>query len=102
MLRGIYNSTDEDGEPLGSPPTFCALLFADGDRLGKFVSELWSYNASQALSKFIGEVPKIVKKFDGVTIYAAADGVLAMLPGTMGVGVDGLMLARFLANPEEG
>lgn len=36
-LSELYDSTDEAGRRLGPPPTFYALLLADGDRLGRLV-----------------------------------------------------------------
>ena len=69
-----------DGRPLGTPPTFYALLLADGDRLGRLVGELGGQPVSRALSTFTGNVREIVREHDGVTIYAGGDDVMAMLP----------------------
>lgn len=78
-LQSIHDTKDDEGQ-LGSPPTFYALLLADGDRLGKLVSEAGGGNVSKALARFTDEVPKISRDHDGVTIYAGGDDVLAMLP----------------------
>lgn len=67
---------------LGAPPSFYALLLADGDRLGKLVSDLGGDKVSEALSRFTKEVSPIVASCDGVTVYAGGDDVLAMLPAS--------------------
>ena len=79
MLDEIYKHEDEKGK-LGPPSKFYALLLADGDRLGKLVSETGGDGVSQALSRFTGRVPEIVERHSGVTVYAGGDDVLAMLP----------------------
>ena len=79
-LKNIYDAVDEHRRPLGSPPTFYAVLLADGDRLGKLVSEFDGETVSQSLRTFTDAVPAIVCKHDGLTVYAGGDDVLAMLP----------------------
>ncbi len=79
LLQDVYDARDAEGE-LGPPPTFYALLLADGDRLGRLVGELEGKPVSRALSTFTSAVPGIVRQHDGVTIYAGGDDVLAMLP----------------------
>ncbi len=78
-LSVIYEIEDERGK-LGSPSKFYALLLADGDRLGKLVSEAGGKVVSEALARFTSKVPGIVEKHDGATIYAGGDDMLAMLP----------------------
>ena len=73
-------SKDQDGRCLGSPSSFYALLLADGDGLGKLVSETGSDFVSQALADFMKQAPKVVDKHGGETVYAGGDDVLAMLP----------------------
>lgn len=79
MLQSIHDTKDDEGQQ-GAPPTFYALLLADGDRLGKLVSEVGGDNVSEALARFTDKVPEISHDHDGVTIYAGGDDVLAMLP----------------------
>lgn len=79
MLEAIYGGEGEYG-CLGAPPTFYALLLADGDRLGKLVGEVKGDVVSKVLASFTSEVPKIARKHDGVTVYAGGDDVMAMLP----------------------
>ena len=81
-LRLIYDARDENGNRLGSPPSFYALLLADGDSLGKLVGTLGSEHVGKALASFTKEVPKVVEGHCGVTIYAGGDDVMAMLPVT--------------------
>ena len=80
LLTNIYAATDREECRLGPPPAFYALLLADGDRLGKLVSELGGAVVSNALAAFTGSVPGIVEQHRGVTVYAGGDDVLAMLP----------------------
>ena len=81
LLTAIYEATDKRGRRLGSPPTFYALLLADGDRLGKLVERLGGTDVSRALESFTDKIPGIVnKEHHGVTVYAGGDDVLAMLP----------------------
>ncbi len=79
-LKCLYKAEDSNGQPLGAPPVFYALLLADGDRLGELVFEKGGGVVGEALASFTCNVPKITKKHDGVTIYAGGDDVLAMLP----------------------
>jgi len=65
---------------LGHPPRFYALLLADGDRLGKLLQNSSTEHVSQALLEFTNEVPKILTRNSGKTIYAGGDDVLALLP----------------------
>ena len=80
ILNAIYDCKDKSGRRLGSPPSFYALLLADGDRLGKLLGELCGQRVGKALKAFTSEVPKIVQDHYGETVYAGGDDVLAMLP----------------------
>jgi CRISPR-associated protein Cmr2 len=64
----------------GSPPIYFALLLADGDLLGQLVASLGSDVVSSALSLFTRAIPDIVRRQNGVTVYAGGDDVLALLP----------------------
>ncbi len=79
QLQVIYDAEDQNGR-LGPPPTFYALLLADGDRLGRLLGELGGETVSTALRAFTGSVPRVVERHDGVTVYAGGDDVLALLP----------------------
>ncbi len=70
------------GKVKSKPSPYYVLLLMDGDNLGKMKRENRgkTNEISQALSKFSQQVPEIVKKNNGVTIYAGGDDVLAMLP----------------------
>lgn len=80
LLAKLYGAEDDSGRRVGSPPTFYALLLADGDRLGRLVSKLGGGAVGQALAEFTRAAPEIVRRHDGVTIYAGGDDLLAMLP----------------------
>ena len=80
LLTTVYAATDGDGYPLGPPPSFYALLLADGDRLGALAGEVGGAAVSNAIAAFTAKVPRIVAQHLGVTVYAGGDDVLAMLP----------------------
>ncbi len=79
-LKHLCDTADEQGRRLGSPPTFHALLLADGDRLGALVGQLGGRSVSKTLTIFTRKAPEVVRNHDGVTVYAGGDDVLAMLP----------------------
>ena len=79
-LETIHDARDGIGRRLGAPPTFYALLLADGDHLGKLVSRMGGGPVGRALADFTCDVSGIVNAHDGVTVYAGGDDVLAMLP----------------------
>ncbi len=80
LLKAIYESEDASGRRIGPPPSFYAILLADGDRLGRLLDKLGGRCVGQALATFTQGVPEIVREHDGETIYAGGDDVLAMLP----------------------
>ncbi len=80
LLEAVYDTKDQNGRPLGGPASFYALLLADGDRLGKLAGERSVECVSQALADFTQKVPGVVREYDGETVYAGGDDVLAMLP----------------------
>jgi len=70
---------------LGEPTPYYALLLADGDRMGKAISELKEFKAHRSLSEqlesFASSTRKIVQdEHEGALIYAGGDDVLALLP----------------------
>ena len=72
------------GRPVGAPVPYAAILKADGDRMGKFLSRADSADLaraiSQALHGFASGVPGIVREHRGHAIYAGGDDVLALVP----------------------
>lgn len=80
QLRELQKVREPGGTALGNASTFYALLLADGDRLGKLVGSLGAATVGPALAAFTAQVPGIVQRHDGVTVYAGGDDVLAMLP----------------------
>ena len=79
-LRLIYDATDEMVHRLRPPPTFYALLLADGDCLGALAGKLGGATVSKVLTKFTGTVSCVVDQHEGVAVYAGGDDVLAMVP----------------------
>lgn len=80
LLKDIYQAKAEEGNRIGPPPSFYALLLADGDRLGTLAGTLGKQRVGEALARFTQKIPNIVKKHGGQTIYAGGDDVLAMHP----------------------
>ncbi|MBN1460125.1 MAG: type III-B CRISPR-associated protein Cas10/Cmr2, partial [Armatimonadetes bacterium] len=80
LLADVQSVKNDAGRRVGPPPTFYALLLADGDRLGRLVGTMGGEAVGQALAAFTRDVPGIVQEHDGVTVYAGGDDVLAMLP----------------------
>ena len=73
-----------NGGPVGVPVPYAAILKADGDRMGKFLSCADSADRartiSRALHRFASSVPGIVREHRGHAIYAGGDDVLALVP----------------------
>ena len=73
------------------PSVFYALLLMDGDSMGGLLSEARQKEeneeekVTQALSYFAAKAHEVVRKHDGVTIYAGGDDLLAMLPATSAI-----------------
>jgi len=76
----------EDGEKcfgFGEPERYYAILVADGDRMGKVISQLdrdEHISFSKDLSKFANDARTIVRKHNGCMVYSGGDDVLAFLP----------------------
>jgi CRISPR-associated protein Cmr2 len=69
---------------LPRPSPYYALLFADGDRMGKAIDSLTTQadhrRLSALLTEFASRVPDIVRRHKGSLIYSGGDDVLAFLP----------------------
>ncbi len=77
-LKVLYKVSQHDSE--NKPFPYYALILMDGDNMGKTKAEDGTKVVSESLSKFSNDVGNIVKRSNGVTIYAGGDDVLAMLP----------------------
>lgn len=65
------------------PSPFYALLLMDGDRLGALLSGKGDEEKkaiSKAVHMFSSQVNNTVKNYNGLTVYAGGDDVLALLP----------------------
>lgn len=84
LAAGLKALLDAAAATGAKPSPFFAVLFMDGDSMGKLLSAPNSApeNVSTALARFADQVEGIVKKHDGFTIYAGGDDVLALLPVT--------------------
>ncbi len=76
------------------PEPYVALLLADGDRMGRFLSHKptlgqhqdFHKNVSSKLADFATMAPQSVKKHSGQCVYAGGDDVLAFLPAARALG----------------
>ncbi|SUS04819.1 CRISPR-associated protein, Cmr2 family [Candidatus Defluviicoccus seviourii] len=73
LLKAI---TDDVGVPAG----YFALLRMDGDNVGTLLEALGDQKVSEALQRFTVRVQDLVRKNNGVLIYAGGDDVLALFP----------------------
>lgn len=80
-LNKLCEVRNENGR-LGGPPSYYAVLLADGDRLGSLVGKLGGKVVSGALGQFSTQALSAVRKenVDGVVVYAGGDDLLALLP----------------------
>ena len=69
---------------LGEPDPYLAILIADGDRMGKAISEIKTpedhREFSKNLSAFAKDARGIVESNNGVLVYSGGDDVIAFLP----------------------
>ncbi len=87
-LNHFLATLKAEGCPEVTAPTpYYAILHADGDYMGAAIDEQAQAGPeqhraiSQALSKFAGQVKRLVEKeYEGCCIYAGGDDVLALLP----------------------
>lgn len=84
VLKAIRNEQDADGRAVDAPVPYAVILKADGDRMGKLLSQAKQIGDSQRISKalhrFAAAVPGIVREHQGHAIYSGGDDVLALLP----------------------
>ncbi|MBS7530235.1 type III-B CRISPR-associated protein Cas10/Cmr2 [Hazenella sp. IB182353] len=75
-----------DGQELGEPSPYFAIVVMDGDGLGNLLfeaqqrGEAESRAVSEAVADFSENVSELVAAHKGVTIYAGGDDVLALFP----------------------
>lgn len=64
----------------GKPSPFYAVLLMDGDHVGSLLSKYDGASVSRALARFSENVDTLVKRHNGITVYAGGDDVMALLP----------------------
>ncbi len=77
LQEQLAKIVDRVGE---SPSIYFAVLLADGDRLGEVIRRYGGEKVSAALAYFTSKVSEIVENFNGATVYAGGDDLLALLP----------------------
>jgi len=82
LIEGLRKPTDDPTVKDGPASTHYAMLDMDGDGMGAVFSHSKNRakRGSRALLEFSAAVPPIIRKHDGILIYAGADDVNAMLP----------------------
>ena len=83
-IERISRRKASTGAPAGAPVPYAAILKADGDRMGQFLSRADSVDRARAISHalhgFASGVHCIVREHRGHAIYAGGDDVLALVP----------------------
>ena len=83
-IKRIVQEQTEAGKSVGKPVPYAAILKADGDHMGAFLSHADSVDRarqiSRALHEFALHVPEVVRKHRGHAVYAGGDDVLALMP----------------------
>lgn len=78
-----------DQYKVGEPSPYFAVLKADGDKMGSFLSKMSTpdehRNFSLALSEFALNAKSIVERHQGCLVYSGGDDVLAFLPVDTGI-----------------
>lgn len=85
------------------PDPYVAVLLADGDQMGRFISrkpiagehEDIHRNISKTLAGFAAGAPSIIEQHQGVCVYAGGDDVLAFLPAARALGCAEELARRF-------
>lgn len=81
-LKKLYKAIKEAAPLHAEPSPFYAILFMDGDGMGKLLGNCnaeQKKKVSQALASFTNQVPELVKKHSGILTYAGGDDVFALL-----------------------
>ena len=83
-IQAISQERTDAGRPAGVPVPYAAVLKADGDRMGSFLSHAGSADQSRKISRllreFASDAGRIVRNHRGHAVYAGGDDVLALVP----------------------
>lgn len=81
LRRQLADELKRIQEKVGTAPSpFYSLLLMDGDRMGVLLKNYGADDVSKALNGFSRRVQEIVREYNGITVYAGGDDVLALLP----------------------
>lgn len=89
-VYGAYRAVQDAARSakVPDPPIYWALLTMDGDSMGRFLREVEKQlpgrtgEISRVLNEFAQDVPRIVSEYDGRTLFAGGDDVVALFPFT--------------------
>lgn len=92
QLKKFYDIKDENGDKIGKPSKYYALVMLDGDNMGKWLSgeyleergkaslEEFHKKVSEKLGKYAANVEKqVIQAPKGKLVYAGGDDVLAFV-----------------------
>ncbi len=89
---------------LREAPAYYAILWADGDRMGRLIGEQATrarhQDISRALAQFAAEARRLVVEADGHAVYCGGDDVLALLPAGRAIGLSLALMETFRARLE--
>lgn len=78
LLRSELTTLLKELAPPAAP--FYAMLVMDGDNMGALLRRCGTEKVSCALNAFSRKVQYIIDRYNGVTVFAGGDDVLALLP----------------------
>ena len=85
-MHEIRREKGSNGEAVGEPVPYAAILKADGDRMGELLSRTHTVDQSRTISRalhdYASQVRAIVRDHRGHAIYAGGDDILALVPLT--------------------
>ena len=83
-IKRIVREQTGSEQTVGRPVPYAAILKADGDRMGKFLTLADSVDRARKISRSLHEfaslVPECVRGHQGHAVYAGGDDVLALVP----------------------
>ena len=98
-IRQVFQEQTDADEPVGKPVPYAAILKADGDHMGAFLSHAGSVDQarriSRALHEFASHVPQTVRTHRGHAVYAGGDDVLALMPLEQAVSCSNVLAEKF-------
>jgi len=95
--HALLRTMDREGFSGREPSNFYALLRVDGDELGRHFADhpTAAPQLSDALSRFVRGLDRLVSRHYGITVFAGGDEMLAVLPVETAISVAMLVRCKF-------